>query len=184
MTELLVLAIALSMDAFAVALGLGSKHPRNTARLALQTGLYFGIFQGAMPVVGYLAGLGLASVITAIDHWVAFGLLVAIGGKMLYESAGEPIEDDICQLSQRVLLTLAIATSIDAMVAGFTLTLMSPPLWVSVITIAIVTFGFSYAGVFLGARGGARYEKKAEILGGVVLILIGLKILIEHTLLS
>ena len=184
MTELLVLAIALSMDAFAVALGLGSKHPHNTRKLALQTALYFGIFQGAMPVVGYLAGLGLASVITAIDHWVAFGLLAAIGGKMLYESAGEPIEDDICQLSQKVLLTLAIATSIDAMAAGFTLTLTQPPLWVSVVTIGLVTFLFSLLGVHLGARGGARFEKKAEILGGIVLILIGTKILLEHTLLN
>lgn len=184
MIELFILAVALSMDAFAVALGLGSKHPKNTARLALQAALYFGLFQGAMPVVGYLAGLGLASVITAIDHWVAFGLLSAIGGKMLYESFGEPIEDDICQLSQRVLLTLAIATSIDAMAAGFTLTLMSPPLWVSVLTIGVITFAFSYLGVRLGARGGTRYEKKAEVVGGLVLILIGVKILIHHTLLS
>ncbi|MDO6461656.1 manganese efflux pump MntP family protein [Granulosicoccaceae sp. 1_MG-2023] len=184
MTELLVLAIALSMDAFAVAIGLGSRHQEHTGRLALSTGLYFGLFQGAMPVVGYLAGLGLAGLITAIDHWVAFALLSIIGGKMLYESLGEPIEEDICHLSHRVLLTLAIATSIDAMAAGFTLTLMSTGLWLSVISIGLVTFLFSYAGVFIGARSGIWLEKKAEVLGGVVLILIGVKILIEHTLLS
>ncbi|MCB1756189.1 MAG: manganese efflux pump [Gammaproteobacteria bacterium] len=184
MIELLILALALSMDAFAVSLGLGAKHNQSVGRLALKAGLYFGIFQGLMPLVGYLAGIGLASMIEAVDHWVAFGLLTVIGGKMIYESFGESVEDNICQLSHKMMLMLAIATSIDAMAAGFTLTLLEPTILTSTLTIGLTTFLLSYAGVLTGARSGAYLEKKAEILGGVVLILIGLKILLEHTIFS
>jgi len=184
MIELLILAVALSMDAFAVSLGLGAKEARFNKALALKAGLYFGFFQGFMPFIGYLAGVGLASFIEALDHWIAFLLLAAIGGKMVYESFGENVEEEIAVLTNKVMLILAIATSIDAMAAGFTLTLMAPAIIVSVLVIGLTTFFFSYAGVYFGARGGAFLESKAELLGGLVLIGIGTKILVEHTLLS
>lgn len=184
MLELFILAVALSMDAFAVSLGLGSKQTVQNKWLAVKVGLYFGFFQAFMPLIGYLAGVGLSSFIESIDHWVAFILLALIGAKMIYESFGEPVEEEISIVTNKVLLLLAIATSIDAMAAGFTLTLMATTVAVSVIVIGITTFAFSYAGVLFGSRGGAYLESKAEMLGGIVLIAIGLKILIEHTLMS
>lgn len=182
MIELIILAVALSMDAFAVSLGLGAKEATLNRTLALKVGLLFGFFQGFMPLIGYLAGIGLSEFIESVDHWVAFILLALIGGKMVYESFGEPVEDEISIITNKVLLLLAIATSIDAMAAGFTLMLMSTTILASVLVIGLTTFIFSYGGVFLGARGGAFLESKAELLGGIVLIAIGLKILIEHTL--
>lgn len=184
MFELIILAIALSMDAFAVSLGLGAKQATFDKWLAIKVGLFFGIFQGVMPIIGYLAGIGLSSFIASVDHWVAFVLLALIGGKMVYESFGEPVEEEISQITNKVLLILAIATSIDAMAAGFTLTLMETSIAVSIFVIGFTTFIFSYAGVFIGSHGGAYLESKAELLGGIVLIAIGLKILLEDTLLS
>jgi manganese efflux pump family protein len=181
MIELIILAIALSMDAFAVALGLGAKQATLNKSLALKVGLLFGFFQGFMPLIGYLAGIGLSSFIVAIDHWIAFILLVLIGGKMVYESFGEPIEEEIAIITNKVLLLLAIATSIDAMAAGFSLTLMTTTIATSIFTIGLITFIFSYGGVLMGSKSGAFLESKAELLGGVVLIGIGLKILIQHT---
>ena len=183
MFELFILAVALSMDAFAVSLGLGAKQATFDKGLAIKVGLFFGFFQGFMPLIGYLAGIGLASFMESIDHWVAFVLLALIGSKMVYESFGEPVEEEIAQITNKVLLLLAIATSIDAMAAGFTLTLMETGIVLSVFVIGFTTFVFSYVGVWFGTRGGAYLESKAELLGGIVLIGIGLKILIEHTLL-
>lgn len=182
MFELFILAIALSMDAFAVSLGLGAKQATFDKWLAIKVGLFFGFFQAFMPLIGYLAGIGLASFMESIDHWVAFFLLALIGSKMVYESFGEPVEEEIAQITNKVLLLLAIATSIDAMAAGFTLTLMETGIALSVLIIGLTTFIFSYVGVWFGTRGGAYLESKAELLGGIVLIGIGLKILIEHTL--
>jgi len=183
MFEVLLLAFALSMDAFAVAIGLGVKSKKFDMMLAFKVALFFGIFQGVMPLFGYLASVGLGSFIESIDHWVAFGLLSLIGGKMLYESFGENTEDEISILTNKVLLILAIATSIDAMAAGFTLDLMSLNPFISMIIIGVVTFIFSFIGVYIGVNGGEYLESKAEKLGGIVLISIGLKILLEHTLL-
>jgi putative Mn2+ efflux pump MntP len=151
--------------------------------LAVKVALFFGIFQGIMPLFGYLASVGLGSFIETIDHWVAFGLLCLIGGKMLYESFGENTEDEISVLTNKVLLILAIATSIDAMAAGFTLDLMSINPFISMVIIGVVTFVFSFVGVFIGTNGGEYLESYAEKLGGIMLIGIGFKILIEHTLL-
>ena len=184
MLELLILAIALSMDAFAVSLGLGTKQLTHNTWFAIKIGLYFGFFQGFMPLIGYLAGIGLSGIIESIDHWVAFVLLALIGAKMIYESFGEPVEEEISMVTNKVLLILAIATSIDAMAAGFTLTLMDTSIIVSVFVIGFITFLFSYAGVLIGSKGGAFMESKAELVGGVVLIGIGLKILIEHALMN
>jgi len=183
MFEVLLLSFALSMDAFAVAIGLGVKAKKFDVLLALKIALFFGIFQGVMPLFGYLASIGLGSFIESVDHWIAFGLLSLIGGKMLYDSFGENTEDEISILTNKVLLMLSIATSIDAMAAGFTLELMSLNPFISMLLIGIITLFFSFIGVNIGTRGGEYLESYAEKLGGVVLILIGLKILIEHTLL-
>ncbi len=182
MLEVLLLAFALSMDAFAVSIGLGVKAQTFDKKLALKVGLFFGFFQAFMPLVGYLASIGLGSFITSIDHWVAFVLLAGIGGKMLYESYGEKTEEEIAMVTNKVLLLLAIATSIDAMAAGFTLGLLDLNPFLSMILIGVITFLFSFFGVFVGTKGGSFLEDKAEKLGGIVLIGIGLKILIEHTL--
>lgn len=182
MLEVFLLAFALSMDAFAVSIGLGVKNREFSKILALKVALLFGLFQGLMPLFGYLASLGLGSIIESVDHWVAFLLLSAIGAKMLYDSFGENTEEEIANITNKVLLLLAIATSIDAMAAGFTLNLLTINPFVSIIIIGVVTYIFSYIGVYVGSRGGGYIEEKAEKLGGIVLIGIGLKILIEHTL--
>lgn len=173
------LAVALSMDAFAVSIGLGSKQKSSTIALALKAGLYFGIFQALMPLIGYLGGKGVLGWIEDYAHWVAFLLLVLIGGKMIYESFAEGIEEDISKITHRVMLMLAIATSIDAMAAGFTLTLLEINPFIACIIIGIATFGFSFLGVFIGEKSGTWLESKAEFLGGIILILIGLKILLS-----
>lgn len=179
MIEVLLLAVALSMDAFAVSIGLGSKQKTSTIALALKAGLYFGIFQALMPLIGYLGGKGVLGWIEDYAHWVAFLLLVLIGGKMIYESFAEGIEEDISKITHRVMLMLAIATSIDAMAAGFTLTLLEINPFIACLIIGIATFVFSFLGVFIGEKSGTWLESKAEFVGGVILILIGLKILLS-----
>ena len=180
MIEVLILSFALAMDAFAVSIGLGVKSKKFDFSLAFKVALFFGFFQGLMPLFGYLASLGLDTYIQAVDHWIAFILLSLIGGKMLYESFQEGTEEEINVVTNRVLLMLAIATSIDAMAAGFTLGLMQLNPFLSMVIIGIVTLVFSFFGVFIGTKGGVFLEDKAEKLGGIVLIAIGLKILIEH----
>tara|TARA_R110000868_G_scaffold263531_3_gene522199 strand:+ start:36 stop:575 length:540 start_codon:yes stop_codon:yes gene_type:complete len=175
--EVLILAIALSMDAFAVAIGLGAKQKLNPTSLALLCGVYFGLFQGLMPLIGYLGGKGLLGWVAEYAPMVAFLLLVLIGGKMIFESFSEGIEEDITKITHRVLLMLAIATSIDAMAAGFVLTLLDVNPFVACSIIGVTTFLFSYLGVFIGVKSGTWLESKAEFLGGVVLILIGIKML-------
>ena len=178
MIELIILALALSMDAFAVAIGLGSKRMRSSASLALIVAVYFGLFQGVMPLLGYFGGKGVFGWVEAYAPWLAFVLLLLIGGKMIYESVSDGIEKDIANITHRVMLTLAIATSVDAMAAGFTLTLLPVNPWFACALIGGTTFVFSAIGVFVGARCGTWLESKAELLGGVVLILIGFKVLL------
>ena len=178
MIEVLFLAIALSMDAFAVSIGLGSKHKKSPASLALMAGAYFGLFQALMPLIGYLGGRGLLGWIEAYAPWVAFILLVLIGGKMIYESFAEGIEEDIANITHRVMLMLAIATSIDAMAAGFALTLLEVGPFLACLIIGITTYAFSVIGVYVGTKSGTWLESKAELFGGVVLVLIGLRILL------
>ncbi|MFT5693510.1 MAG: putative Mn2+ efflux pump MntP [Oceanicoccus sp.] len=178
MIEVLLLAAALSMDAFAVSIGLGSKHKLDPPRLALMSGIYFGLFQALMPLIGYLGGKGLLGWAEEYSHWVAFFLLVLIGGKMIFDSFSEGIEEDISIISHRVMLMLAIATSIDAMASGFALSLLDVNIFVACAIIGLTTFIFSWAGVFVGNRSGTWLENKAELVGGVVLILIGFKILL------
>ncbi|RXJ87505.1 manganese efflux pump MntP family protein [Arcobacter sp. CECT 8985] len=180
MLEVIILAIALSMDAFAVSIGLGIKSNENLKVLALKAGLYFGFFQALMPFIGYFGGVGLKEYIGSFDYWVAFFLLIVIGGKMIYEAYGDNTEEDISKVSNKILLTLAIATSIDAMAAGFSLHLFNLNVYLSLLIIGITTFIFSFIGVMLGSKSMSKYESKAEIFGGIVLIFIGFKILLEN----
>ena len=176
MIEVFILAVALSMDAFAVSIGLGAK--KNTPNLALKAGFYFGTFQALMPLVGYLAGKEVLGWIAAYTNWIAFGLLVLIGAKMIYEGVHEGIEEDILIITHKMMLILAVATSIDAMAAGFSLTLLNADPYIACLVIGVVTFAFSVAGVFVGRKSGTYLEGKAEILGGIVLIVMGIKMLI------
>lgn len=180
MFEVLLLAFALSMDAFAVSIGLGVKSARFDKKLAFKAALFFGFFQALMPLFGYLASVGLGTFIESIDHWIAFVLLSAIGGKMLYEGFGEGTEDEIALITNKVLLILAVATSIDAMAAGFTLNLLDLTPFVSMAIIGIITFAFGFLGIYMGTKGGAFLEDKAEKIGGIILIGIGIKIVTEH----
>lgn len=178
MLEIFVLAFALSMDAFAVSIGLGIKNKSCLKTMALKAGLFFGIFQALMPFLGFLGGIGLKEYIQGYDKIVAFILLLLIGAKMIYEAFNENVEEEITKITNKILLTLAIATSIDAMAAGYSLHLFSVNIYLSLFIIGFTTFIISYIGVYVGSRGGEKYESKAEILGGVVLILIGFKILL------
>jgi putative Mn2+ efflux pump MntP len=176
MFEVIVFAVALSMDAFAVSIGLGSKG--DTRGLGLKAGLFFGTFQALMPFIGYLGGKGVLGWVDAYAHWIAFGLLALIGSKMIYEGLHENIEEDIAAITNKMMLILAIATSIDAMAAGFSLTLLDIDPYLACLIIGVTTFAFSWVGVLIGKHGGTWLESKAEIFGGVVLILVGIKILV------
>jgi putative Mn2+ efflux pump MntP len=182
MFEVIVLAVALSMDAFAVSIGLGSKGDTrgpSSQKLGLKAGLYFGVAQALMPFIGYLGGKGILSWVEAYSHWIAFGLLALIGGKMIYEGLQEGIEEDIAAITHKMMMLLAIATSMDAMAAGFSLSLLDFNAYLACIIIGITTFAFSWSGVEIGKRSGTWLESKAEIFGGVMLVLIGVKILVD-----
>ncbi|WP_105902978.1 manganese efflux pump MntP [Vibrio gangliei] len=181
MFDVLLLALALSMDAFAVSIGLGAKvssQQQTPLKLALKAGVYFGVFQALMPFIGFLGGHGVLGWIEEYAPYIAFVLLLFIGAKMIYEAFSEGIEEDIAQITHRVMLTLAIATSVDAMAAGFSLPLLDVDPFIACALIGFVTFGFSFAGVFIGRKSGTWLESQAELLGGVVLIIMSFKFLL------
>ena len=179
MTEVIILAIALSMDAFAVSIGLGAtKQHSKVAPLGLIVALYFGFFQGVMPIMGYLGGKGILSWAESYTPWIAFILLFLIGAKMIFDSFSEGIEEDISKITHRILLILAIATSINAMAAGFSLTLMPVNPFIACFIIGTITFTFSWLGVLVGTKGGTWLESKAEFVGGITLIFMAIKIII------
>jgi manganese efflux pump family protein len=178
MLEVFLLAVALSMDAFAVSIGLGAKKKNYSKKMAFMAASYFGVFQALMPFLGYWAGKGVLGWVASYAPWVAFLLLSLIGVKMIYDSFNEGIEEDLKNITHQVMLVLAIATSIDAMAAGFALTLLKVSVIISCLVIGVTAFLFSYAGVLVGAKSGTKLENKAEMFGGIVLILIGLKILL------
>jgi manganese efflux pump family protein len=172
------LALALSMDACAVSISLGAKHSINPKKLAFMAAFYFGLFQGLMPLIGYFAGKGILGWVEAYANWLAFFLLLIIGAKMMHESFSEGIEKELKNITHRVMLLLAIATSIDALAAGVALSLLQVHPLLSCFIIAITTSAFSYVGVLIGAKSGNKLESKATFFGGIVLILIGFKILL------
>lgn len=182
--ELVLIAVGLSMDAFAVSIckGLGMK--RLDVKQAAIIAVFFGGFQGLMPVIGWALGTGFQSYITPVDHWIAFALLAFIGAKMLFDAFHDDEADSQEQSSDRLaikeVLLLATATSIDALAVGITFAFLQVDIVVAVLFIGVITFGLSFIGVAVGHQFGARFEKPASIVGGVVLILIGLKILLEH----
>lgn len=183
MVTLIFLAVALSADAFAAALCRGAGHQDRSAwRDALFVGAAFGGAQGLMPLVGWGLGVAFATVIAAVDHWIAFALLAFLGVRMIREGLkrDEPDCDEVPAPAGLALLTTAVATSIDAAAAGVSLPLLGVPIAVACFTIGAVTFVLSTAGVRLGAVLGARIGKRAEVLGGLALIALGTKILIEH----
>ena len=179
--ELFLIAIGLSMDAFAVAICSGLEMKKATVKSALIIGLYFGVFQALMPLVGYLVGTQFSETIESIDHWVAFVLLAIIGGKMILESFEKDCPQTETSLEFTKMLPLAIATSIDALAVGVSFAFLKVEIISSVSIIGITTFALSMLGVKIGNVFGMKFKSKAELVGGVILVLIGLKILLEHT---
>lgn len=181
--ELFLIAVGLSMDAFAVSICKGLKMRRFNVRHAGAIALAFGGFQALMPVIGWFLGKQFESYITGIDHWIAFGLLAIIGGKMAVESFKKEEEDtseENEKLDVKELLVLAVATSIDALAVGITFAFLQVSIVPAVSLIGVTTFVLSAGGVFIGHKFGAKFKSKAELAGGIILILIGLKILLEH----
>jgi putative Mn2+ efflux pump MntP len=177
--ELFLIAVGLSMDAFAVSVCKGLSVKKLRTEHILLAGLYFGGFQFLMPVLGWLLGYRFETLITRYDHWVAFVLLALIGGNMIRESFSqeEELNDDF---GVKTMLLLAVATSIDALAVGITFAFLSVKILPAAGLIGVTTFLLSMAGIWIGRAFGARYKAGAERLGGVILILIGLKILLEH----
>ncbi len=179
--EIILIAISLAMDAFAVSICKGLSMKKMDWKKALIIGLYFGFFQGGMPLIGYILGVGFEESIKFIDHWIAFGLLAFIGGNMIKEALSKKEDDEVDdKVDFKTMIILAIATSIDALAVGITFAFLSVNIILAVSLIGIITFIISCIGVKLGNVFGDKYEKKAELAGGIVLVLIGLKILLEH----
>ena len=183
--ELLLLAVGVSMDAFAVSICKGLAMKRATVRGCMTCGAWFGGFQALMPTVGFFLGTLFAEAIQTIDHWVAFVLLAIIGINMLKEAMEQEecccCEEQNADLSVKTMFVMAVATSIDALAVGISLAMAgNVNIWTAALFIGLCTFGFSAAGVKIGNVFGARFEKKAQVAGGVILILIGLRILLEH----
>lgn len=179
--ELLSLAVGLSMDAFAVSICKGLSVSKVCPKHMLICGLYFGGFQALMPLIGYLLGVNFRSMIASVDHWIAFVLLSLIGANMLRESFSKDKDENVdASFGVKTMLLMAVATSIDALAVGVTFAFLNVAIVPAVSFIGITTFIFSAAGVLIGNIFGAKWKKKAEFAGGAILILIGLKILIEH----
>lgn len=178
--EILLTGLGLAMDAFAVALCKGLSMKKFDKKKGIIIGLYFGIFQGMMPLIGYLLGTTFQNLITSVDHWIAFVLLGFIGGNMLKEAFSKDEETCNDKVDFKTMLPLAIATSIDALAVGITFAFLKVNIVIAVLSIGIITFIMSFIGSKVGNKFGTKYEKKAQLFGGIILILIGLKILLEH----
>ena len=178
--ELFVIAVGLSMDAFAVSICKGLSTPRLRLRHSLICGGYFGLFQALMPLLGWLLGVRFQAMIASLDHWIAFILLGIIGVNMIRESRECGEESLNSSFSFRTMLPLAVATSIDALAVGVTFAFLTVPILPAVSFIGVVTFTLSIVGVKVGNVFGCRYKSRAELAGGLVLVLMGCKILLEH----
>ncbi|MBQ7855567.1 MAG: manganese efflux pump [Alistipes sp.] len=182
--EIVIIAIGLAMDAFAVSVCKGLSVGRIRPKHAASVGLWFGGFQALMPLLGYALGISFADVVASIDHWIAFLLLGAIGANMVRESLSK---GDVCHspdFSAKSMFLMAVATSIDALAVGISFAFLGVNIFQAVATIGIITAILSVIGLKIGNLFGCRYKAKAEFVGGVVLVLMGLKILVEHTLLA
>lgn len=180
LTELIIIAIGVSMDAFAVSICKGLSIRKVRPANALTVGLWFGGFQALMPLIGYYLGVSFSDMVANVDHWIAFVLLGIIGGKMIKES----FEKETCDLdpdfSVKAMFPLAIATSIDALAIGVSLAFLRVNIWPAIILIGITTASFSCGGLYIGKFFGCRFKSKAELAGGAILCCLGLKILLEH----
>lgn len=183
--EIVLLAVGLSMDSLAVSVTGGAVIRNCNAGHIVKIATVMGVFQAGMTAGGYLLGLGFEKFIRAFDHWVAFILLLYLGGKTIYDSTRKEKEEcTFNPLCNKTLCGLGIATSIDALAVGISLAVLKSPLVLEAFTIGVVTFGFSAFGVFFGSRFGRKVDLKLDLIGGLILIAIGTKILIEHLFLS
>lgn len=181
--ELLLIAIGLSMDAFSVSICKGLTTKKFSWRMALICGLWFGLFQALMPIVGYFLGAQFESFIDSYAHWTAFGMLFLIGANMIREAIWGDKDDDVPKngsLTFKTMFLLAIATSIDALAVGVSFACIQVNIWIAISIIGVTAFLFSVLGVKIGNMFGSKYEKSAGIAGGIILIFIGLKMLLEH----
>jgi len=180
--EILLIAIGLSMDAFAVSIGKGLTCKKVTWDKALCVGLWFGGFQALMPLIGYFVGSSFASLVENVDHWIAFILLALIGGNMIREALSKKDECELVPSSFgfKTMFLMAIATSIDALAAGVTFAFVGCNIWIAIAVIGATTFLFSVIGLCIGHLVGCKFHKGAELFGGIVLVAIGIKILVEH----
>lgn len=180
METLLLLAVALAMDSVAVSIAIGSKHKELPLSTTAVIAAVFGFFQGAMPFAGYYTGIGFAHHVQTFSHWIAFFLLAGLGGKMAYEAYKDEFDEEVSDLSLKTLLALAIATSIDAMAVGVTFAFVQNDILSASALIALVTFALCWVAIFIGKKVGGVLESKAELLGGLILIGLGCKILFDH----
>ena len=178
--SIIVIAIGLAMDAFAVAICKGLAMRKMSWKKGLIVGSYFGFFQALMPCIGYLLGVGFQDKVTGVDHWIAFILLSVIGLNMIKEAMSKEEDCKNDRVNFKEMVVLAIATSIDALAIGITMAFLDVNILTAVLAIGIITFAISVLGVKIGNIFGDKYEKKAEVVGGVILILMGTKILLEH----
>lgn len=178
--DIFLIGVALSMDAFAVSICKGLSVEKVEAKHLLTVGVYFGGFQALMPMLGFLLGFRFEKLIVSVDHWIAFVLLAVIGGNMIREALSDEVPEHDASFGFKTMLPLAVATSIDALAVGISFAFLGVSIVSAAILIGITTFVLSGVGVYVGNIFGAKYKSKAEIAGGAVLILIGLKILLEH----
>ena len=183
LASVFLIAVGLSMDACAVSFAKGICLKKQIKSHAVRLSLAFGFFQGFMPLIGWWVGTHFENLITSVDHWIAFVLLSYLGGKMVYESFKEE-DSHLITFSSRMLFTLGVATSIDALAVGVSMAFLKTGIWFPASVIAFTTFFLSFSGVICGFRFGKIKGLKVELLGGLILIVIGVKILIEHTLLD
>jgi putative Mn2+ efflux pump MntP len=177
-------ALGLAMDSFSVSIANGLATRTFQISKALTIALFFGFFQGVMPIFGWLAGESIADLICAFDHWLAFGLLTAIGVKMIYESINNKPNNFLKSYNLKILLVLSVATSIDALAVGLSFSFLNVSILFPAIVIGLIAFSLSFLGVYLGKSFGEILSNRIEILGGLILIAIGLKILLEHIIYS
>jgi putative Mn2+ efflux pump MntP len=180
--ELIIIAVGVSMDAFAVSICKGLSVRRLRPAHMVSAALWFGGFQALMPLIGYFVGLGFADLVADVDHWIAFVLLGIIGGKMIKEACAKDDEEHTPDFSFKTMLVLAVATSIDALAVGVSFAFLRVDIWTSILVIGLMTGAFSALGVQLGHVFGALFKSKAEFIGGLILVGIGIKILLEHLL--
>ena len=181
LVELLLIAVGVSMDAFAVSICKGLSVRKLRPRHSFSTAMWFGGFQALMPLIGYFVGIHFADLVSSVDHWISFALLAYIGGSMVKGACEKDEDDELdADFSFKKMFALAVATSIDALAVGISFAFLKVNIWTAVLLIGATTAAFSGVGVQVGHAFGTRYKSKAELLGGIILVVIGVKILVDH----